>query len=220
MADSANTGVSSTAQATCAVLAEALHDADDAYLEAVAGGIMDRQAEIDARGDALVAFLTGPYPANVQEAHAVIIAAMQAVIDGAEFDPAWRASVSVALVLLGGRGPKHTPTPASDTTTTDYHVWRYQDYLRALAVIAARPDNASDDDCDAQANEANDIFDDLMEGSATSFTGVMLKARAAHHWAMQYAQGSVMSPRTFANLFGIMAADLEVLTVAGKAVRS
>jgi hypothetical protein len=73
---------------------------------------------------------------------------------------------------------------------------------------------------DAMAKEADDIFDDLMEGSATTFTGVMLRARAAHHWAMQYAQGSVTSPRIFADLFGIVAADLEVLTAGGKAVRS
>jgi hypothetical protein len=220
MADSANTTVNNLSQArTCADLAEAFHDADDAYLEAVASGIMDRQAQLDTRAAALVAFLTGPRPATTTDARSIMFAAMQAVVDDGALDPAWRENVSTALVLLGGRGPKHTPTPAGDTTATDFHVRCYQGYLRALAALAARPDNMPAATFDAMAEEADGIFEDLMEGSATTVTGVMLKARAAHHWSMQYAQGSVMSPRTFANLFGIMAADLEVLTAAGKAVQ-
>jgi hypothetical protein len=204
---------------TFAELAEAFHNADDAYLDAVTGGIMNRQAEIDARAAALVAFLTGPRPATATDARSIVFAAMQAVVDGGEFDPAWRNNVSAALVLLGARGAEHSP-PTGKAIATDFHVRCYPKYLQVLAALAARPDDMPDDAFDAMSQEADDIFTDLMEGCATSFTGVMLKARAAHHWTMLYAQGSVMSPRTFADMFGIMAADLEVLTAGGKAVQS
>jgi hypothetical protein len=108
MAATADTTVNYSKQArTCAALAEAFHNADDAYLDAVAGGIMNRQAEIDARAAALVAFLTGPRPATTTDARSIVFAAMQAVVDGNDFDPAWRDNVSAALVLLGARGDNH-----------------------------------------------------------------------------------------------------------------
>ena len=118
MANRVSASVDQSTQArTCAALAEAFHNADDSYLEAVAGGIMERQAEIDARADALVAFLTGPRPINGADAHAIIFAAMQAVVDGSEFDPAWRDNASAALVLLGARGVDHSEEVGKATFT-------------------------------------------------------------------------------------------------------
>jgi len=324
MATHANTTVNNVSQArTCAALMDAFCDADDAYAAAVEWGETDREAVMTARSEALVAFLTGPRPRNTAEAYQVIFAALQAVVDGNDFDIAWRATVCPALSLLGVRGasaapalddpciavcrdfiakhaamdaspepdipeqvsdaaceawehvkgqrpvtvagfaaqlrsatiwigetecgdpdiqamfrgikglcdligfdegqaltqPQSVPMAELRLVATDYHVGRYRDYLAALAAIASRPDDIADEASDVMFDRADETFDDLMEGSATTFTGVMLKARAAHHWAMQRAQGSVMSPRAFADLLGIIAADLEVLT-AGKAVRS
>jgi hypothetical protein len=302
---------------------EVFHDAHDAYEAAVERGDTDREALMEARSEALVAFLAGPRPKNTVEAYQVIFAALQAVVDGNDFDLAWRSTVCPALSMLGVQGAgaapaldspciavcrdfiaKHIamdaspepdiPEPVSDAACeawkrvkeqrpvtvagfaavlrshvmwlgdgdfshddpdmnamfravkglcdlvgfdegalvaprsvpmaelqairTDYHVERYRSYLTELAAIAARPDDIADEASDVMFDAADDTFGDL-EGGATTFACVMLKARAAHHWAMQRSQGSTMSPRVLAEFFGIIAADLEILT-AGKAVQS
>ena len=75
------------------------------------------------------------------------------------------------------------------------------------------------EDCDTP----DSIADDIMTGPAASFTAVMVKARTAQHWTMARAQASVMEPRVFAEMFGIVAADLEILLEgagAGREARS
>jgi hypothetical protein len=122
---------------------------------------------------------------------------------------------------------------AHEIDLAGHHGGRYRDYLRARAKVATMPANASDEAFDAAMDEADRIFDDLMEECPGSIASVMLKARASHHWAMLRSEGSVMSPRILAELFGIIAADLEILLTGpvgerarkpaaarGKAVRS
>jgi hypothetical protein len=100
---------------TCAALMDVFQDAHDAYEAAVERGDADREAVTDARSEALVAFLTGPRPKNTAEAHQVIFAAMQAVVDGNDFDVSWRSTVCPALTMLGVRSAGRLAPVLDDT---------------------------------------------------------------------------------------------------------
>ena len=100
---------------TCAALMEVFHNAHDAYEAAVGRGDTDGEAVTNARSEALVAFLTGPRPKNTAEAYQVIFAALQAVVDGNDFDLAWRTTVCPALTMLGVRGASGSSVSSIET---------------------------------------------------------------------------------------------------------
>ena len=80
----------------------------------------------DARSEALVAFLTGPRPKNTAEAYQVTSPLLQAVVDGNDFDLAWRTTVCPALNLMGVRKQVMPPYPASRpiVSTASAPIWR------------------------------------------------------------------------------------------------
>jgi hypothetical protein len=156
---------------TCAALMEAFHDAHDAYEAAVERGDTDREAVMDARSKALVAFLTGPRPKSTAEAHQVIFAALQAVVDGNDFDLAWRTTVCPALTMLGVRGARDAAISSIGTESlfsigTDLEGALGK--LQALSAVFGRLADAEDDNAllffsfmfslNAIRDEANGVF--------------------------------------------------------------
>ena len=156
---------------TCAALMEAFHDAHDAYEAAVERGDTDREAVTDARSEALVAFLTGPRPKNTAEAYQVIFAALQAVVDGNDFDLAWRTTVCPALNLMGVRGASDTSLSGIEADSL-YSIGSDLEgalgKLQALSAVFGRLADAEDNDAlmfysfmyslNAIRDEANGVF--------------------------------------------------------------
>jgi hypothetical protein len=156
---------------TCAALMEVFHDAHDAYEAAVERGDADREAVTDARSEALVAFLAGPRPKNTVEAYQVIFAALQAVVDGNDFDLAWRSTVSPALTMMGVRGASDTAM-SSIATDSLYNIGSDLEgtlgKLQALSAVFGRLADAEDNEAlmffsfmyslNAIRDEANGVF--------------------------------------------------------------
>lgn len=107
--------------------------------------------------------------------------------------------------------PGSAPRPP---VADDFHARLYGQYLDALRTYLTLRE-PSDQECDAAYDAMNEAKKNVMTATAGSFEAVMLKARTAHHWLMMIAQGSLLEPRDAAELFAIVAADLEVL-LAGK----
>ena len=171
MATHANTTVNNVSQArTCAALMDVFHDAHDAYGRRGVGRHRPR-AVTDARSEALVAFLTGPRPKNTAEAYQVIFAALQAVVDGNDFDLAWRTTVCPALTMLGVRGASGSSVSCIETDSL-YSIGSDLEgslrKLQALSAVFGRLADAEDDDAlmfysfmyslNAIRDEANGVF--------------------------------------------------------------
>lgn len=88
------------------------------------------------------------------------------------------------------------------------HQRHYDAYLNSVAGFRVAD---TDDLRDAMNMQLGEHFDCLVECPSSTLADILLKVRAAQHQAVNTTEASVVSPRVYGELLGIIAADIEVV---------